>query len=92
MKNLEYYKKDRESLFTRLLWANLHYDGDSSKAMDRCAKLLDEVLNDTELSDLYKKTFLDLWKDQASKLYESHGNYEKGLKMKFDMSLENKPF
>ena len=44
MKNLEYYKKDRESLFTRLLWANLHYDGDSSKAMDRCAKLCRFIL------------------------------------------------
>jgi hypothetical protein len=83
----EYTKE--EELYRRLFFANLHYNGNSTDAMDRCTKLLDEVMS-SELSEDFKLHFEGLWKDQASKLYETHENWAKGLRMKFDGALAEK--
>ena len=77
-----------ETLYRRLLFAYLHYDGDSPKALEKSSELLKEVREHKTLSSEYKKSFEGLFKDQASKLYEIHQNRAKGLKMKFDDLFE----
>lgn len=72
-----------EELYERLLWANLHYDGDGPKALERCSDLLKEV-RQSDLKEDFKQAFESLFKDQASKLYETHFNWARGLKMRFD--------
>lgn len=83
----EYTKE--EELYRRLFFSNQHYNGKSTDAMDRNAKLLNEVMI-SDLQEDFKLHFESLWKDQASKLYDTHFNYYKGLKMKFDLALEGK--
>lgn len=83
----EYTKE--EALYRRLFFANQHYNGKSTDAMDRNANLLNEVMT-SDLQEDFKLHFESLWKDQASKLYDTHFNYYKGLKMKFDLALEGK--
>lgn len=73
-----------ETLYRRLFFAYLHYDGDSAKAWEKSSELLKEVRENKNLSTEFKKDFEYLFKDQASKLYETHENWAKGLKMKFD--------
>jgi hypothetical protein len=77
-----------ETLYRRLLFAYLHYDGDSTKALKRSSELLNEVREHKTLSSEYKKQFENLFKDQASKLYETHENWAKGLKLQFDGLFE----
>lgn len=79
------YTKEEE-LYRRLFFANQHYNGSSTDAMDRNAKLLNEVMT-SDLQEDFKLHFEALWKDQASKLYETHENWAKGLRMKFDRAL-----
>jgi len=76
------YTKE-EALHRRLLFANLHYNGSPTDAMNRCSEQLKEILS-SELGDDFKKEFTALFKDQASKLYETHENWAKGLKIQFD--------
>ncbi len=82
------YTKE-ELLYRRLLFANLHYNGNGPDAMKRCTELLDEVLK-SDLGEDFKKELTNLFKDQASKLYETHENWAKGLKTQFDSALEGK--
>ena len=82
------YTKEEE-LYRRLFFANQHYNGSSTDAMDRNAKLLNEVMT-SDLQEDFKLHFEKLWKDQASKLYETHENWAKGLRMKFERALEEK--
>lgn len=76
-----------EELYRRLLFANLHYDGDAPKALQRCSELLSEV-RQSNLGEDFKYKFEGLFKDQASKLYETHFNWGHGLKTRFDALFE----
>ena len=80
------YTKE-ETLHRRLLFANLHYNGSQADAMKRCSEQLKEVLS-SDFGDDFKKEFTGLFKDQASKLYETHENWARGLKMQFDALFE----
>ena len=84
MRFREYTKE--ESFYRRLLYAYLHYDGDSSKAFAECEKLLKEVM-ESDLQNDFKEHFKNLWEDQVSKLHDSHKNYYEGLKRKFERAI-----
>jgi len=76
-----------EKLYWKLMFANLHYNGDSAEAMKRCSELLDEAMKSETLSDSFKKEYLYLFKDQASKLYEVHEMKAKRLKEMWEDAL-----
>jgi len=82
--NREYTKE--ELLYRRLFYAYLHYDGSSTEAFKRCEELLKEVM-ESDLQNDFKEHFKSLWKDQTSKLYETHQNYFEGLKRKFERAI-----
>ena len=81
----EYTKE--EELYRRLFFANQHYNGNSTDAMERNRKLLKEVMA-SDLQEDFKLHFKSLWEDQASKLFETHENWAKGLRNMFDRALE----
>jgi hypothetical protein len=83
----EYTKE--EAFYRRLFFVSLHYNGKEIDAMDRCSKLLNEVMT-SDLQEDFKLHFKSMWKDQVSKLYDIHFYYYKRLKMKFDLALEEK--
>ena len=82
------YTKE-EMLYRRLFFANQHYNGSSADAMEKNVELLHEVM-DSDLQEDFKLYFEALWKDQVSKLYETHENWAKGLRMRFDTALAKK--
>lgn len=85
--NLPYQHVEQQ--YRKLLFAYLHYDGDAPKAMEKCSELLLEVRESDSLSPAFKKDFESLFKDQVSKLYETHENWAKGLRFKFDALFED---
>ncbi len=74
---------NEEKLHRRLLFSNLHYNGSQNDAMKKCCEHLKEVL-ESNLSDDFKTDFKATFKDQASKLYETHENWARSLKSQYD--------
>ena len=77
----DYTKEER--LYHKLLFAYKHYDGESTKAFDKCAELLKEV-RESDLASDFKEHFENIFKDQVSKFHDTHKNYYEGHLQRFE--------